>query len=216
MKKKLRRIVPFALAIVMMFGVTSTAMAAGSVLTEPGEKQNYTATSPNSKVEADIYVYGYVGEDAVISDPKPGMKAVEPVIIKTGTDVSVSVPTKVVWAAFASDAGDITSPEYKITNNSSKIDLDAYLVSFTSSATADNTAVDSKLVLDMSSTKFSKVQNLRGISSKINLGILSRSETWDFKLSGRYTGVFGKSYEPKYNMVLEFKLSENELPVTID
>ena len=100
-------------------------------------------------VNRTIPVYGYVGPDGEIYDPDPDDPD-EPPIIRLG----VSVPVKLMWAAFASDGGDITSPNYFIRNFTStpvNVSIRTFEVNPLGDGyeAAHHTAVDSDLVLIM-------------------------------------------------------------------
>lgn len=199
-----------AMAVAMVFSFATTAMAA-TVFDDPTQIENTDVTNTTDETapaEAEVPVYGYVGRDADITDPDPGDPTKPPVITETGTRISVSVPTKLIWAAFASDGGTVQSPDYTISNNSSILDLDVSLVSFTADTSADNTAVDNKLTLNMASTDFTSISDLLGLSATVKLSQkLAKSGSLGFELDGTYTGSFATSRTPKYEAVFQFDLA---------
>jgi hypothetical protein len=92
-----------------------------------------------------IPVYGYVGEDALIEDPDPADPSATPEV--TTYDINIGVPVKILWAAFVSDGGDVTSPEYKIKNYSMSKAVKVSVVNVTKDTNTDNDAVDKYLNL---------------------------------------------------------------------
>ena len=92
-----------------------------------------------------IPVYGYVGEDAVITDPDSNDPETPPE--ELDVDINVSVPVKILWAAFESDGGAVTSPNYRIKNNGDA-NLKVTVVNFASTGT-DNNDIDKYLTLNL-------------------------------------------------------------------
>ena len=200
---KLTKILAMVMALVCVFAMSTTAFAAGSFDTSTAQTDNDVELE--APADADVAVYGYVGEDATISDTDPADPDVAPTVTASGTVVSVSVPVKVIWAAFASDGGEVTAPAYKITNKSA-FALDVTLVSFNADATDDNTAVDDKLTLNITGDEMA-ASDVVGITSSVAYDdALAVDGVWNFSFAGEYTGDFGTAYTPSYAMVLQFDL----------
>jgi hypothetical protein len=207
-----------ALTLMMSIGV-SPAFAEGEI--DPGTIEYKSITGDSPQDNQTIPVYGYVGEDVTLEDETPGDEEEPPVINKY--EINVSVPVKIIWAAFESDAGVVTAPQYKIMNKSEESTVAVTLVSFAASGTTDaaNTAVDKKLTLNMTG-------NFPGGSSAGNIAVITsdgddatypvndtmvttstplaaRGE-YTFTLAGTYGGSFATAYEPKYTMTFEFSV----------
>jgi hypothetical protein len=176
---------------------------------------------------APVPVYGYVGEDANITDPDPDSEdpTKPPVVSPTG--INVSVPTKILWAAFASDDGDVTSPTYQIRNNSTAIDLDVSIAAFTPETDANNPAnakIDKDLVLTLNSTDTGElgdtainIFNKKGSTGSYDApnplshasGTPLEPTSWGFTIGGHYYGDFGGvAQSPTYKLTLGFAIHE--------
>jgi hypothetical protein len=182
---------------------------------------NAGGTITNGEDASPIPVYGYVGEDAEIVDPDPEDPTEPPVATPTG--INVSVPTKILWAAFADDGGDIDSPDYEIKNNSTAVSLDVTVEALeANSAGAANIAIDPKLVLTLVSTGtgelgdtpitvFNKQAALPSYTSPNVLGpatgIPLEPTSWGFTIGGHYYGDFGGvAQSPEYSLTLGFDI----------
>jgi hypothetical protein len=150
-----------------------------------------------------IPVYGYIGETTTLTDTDPDDPEVGPTPVEN--EINVSVPIKIIWAAFETDGGDITAPNYHIRNNSMTESVSIDLMSFSKNDTADNNAVDSDVTLALlegQSTLLSDVLTLSGQPTIVtNLAVGTQ---WDFTLGGRYEGSFATAYNPSYLMYLKF------------
>jgi uncharacterized repeat protein (TIGR02543 family) len=133
--------------------------------------------------------------------------------------IDVSVPTKVLWAAFGSDSGTVSSPLYHIRNNSDSIDLKVTLNSFTAKDTPANTFIDPSLSLEMTSP-VSHMGNVTNLFARTNhttpfTNTLAHNNTWDFGIEGEYSAPIGaKNYQPRYDMVFSFDIKR--VQVTFD
>lgn len=200
------------LTLAMVLSIAAVPAFAGTL--PPQGDSSVTGSSPTNDT---VPVYGYIGEDANIIDPNPGNPTTPPVITPTGTAINVTVPTKIIWASFAS-TGTVTSPSYHIDNNSTTVDLDVTLVSFTANATAGNTAVDPNLTLNITGTQMAQAGVMSagtgyapGTPSAYTATFARAASsttptTWNFAIGGTYSGTYGTSYEPTYNMVLRFSV----------
>jgi hypothetical protein len=205
------------------------AFAAGE-LPDPSEI-DYTEIQGDSPQDTgthnEIPVYGYIGEDAELEDPDKEDPDVPPTPHPYA--INVSVPTKVIWAAFEADAGDITAPAYKIYNNGKAAtqSVDVELTSFTAKpGNPDNTDVDKFLSLDIESADLHDSGKIAVVTSDgttasypastVALGTtgedeLAEDDAWDFTLGGGYdhdhvsnTIGFTTPKAPSYDMVLTF------------
>jgi hypothetical protein len=209
------------LAVIMAVSLASFPALAGDLPTDDSVayislKGEYGAKT-SDLIPPEIPVYGFVGPDDEIIDPDPEDPDKPPIIV----EVNVSVPVKIIWAAFQGGSGVITSPEYRVINHSSTRDLKVKMLSFQPrSGAPDNANVDSKLVLNMLSTAgqfgaSNNISNGNGSTAAFPVyagnplafsGTLAHGNgEWKFKLGGMWNGSFPSvHYKPIYDMVLEF------------
>ncbi|MCL2332639.1 MAG: hypothetical protein FWC54_04035 [Actinomycetia bacterium] len=191
--------------MLLLSSVAAPAFAAGGSITP---STSYTDIQGDSAQDATIPVYGYVGEDAVITDTDPSTPGSAPTV--TPYEINVSVPVKIIWAAFQSNAPAITAPSYYIKNNSASNALDVTLSSFTARSTSANSAVDADLTLNLTGTEMAQAGIFNAGSGYTNTTayttIFDPQAQWDFSLSGTYTGLFNAAYNPVYDLVLTFAL----------
>jgi hypothetical protein len=192
-----------AMALILALNVTP-AFAAGE-LPGPGDI-DYTDVQGTSSQQPTIPVYGYIGEDAEITDDDPDDPNEEPTV--NLYEINVSVPVKIIWAAFESDGNLVTAPSYHIKNNAHAVDdsrdVDVKLVSFTGT-NQDATDINSNLTLNL--TGDIALTNVVGhISQALGSGELAQQGTWNFSLDGTWSGGFATTYNPTYSMVLEFSI----------
>jgi len=184
--------------------IVATTMVNVSANSLPGQvDQNPDVNTKEPRTE--IPVFGYIGQDANITDPEDedGGLVIDPVT----TNMSVSVPVRLVWAAFASDGGEITSPVYTITNNS-KFAVDVKLTRFDNTTREENKKedMDANIVISLTDLNQSAI-NVVGMTEPLSLPTpLSANGEKTFQIGGTYTGSFADAYQPTYNMVLEFSI----------
>ncbi|MCL2332007.1 MAG: hypothetical protein FWC54_00775 [Actinomycetia bacterium] len=199
----MKKIIATTLATMMLLSsVAAPAFAAGGSI---APSTSYTDIQGDSAQNAVIPVYGYVGEDAAITDTDPGNPATPPTV--TPYEINVSVPVKIIWAAFQTGGGVVTAPNYSIKNNSANNDLDVTLTSFTARSSSANTAVDSNLVLNIVGTQMAQTDVVGYTGSTPYSAVLGKSATWNFTLGGMYSGAYGADYNPAYDMTLTFALA---------
>jgi hypothetical protein len=162
-----------------------------------------------------VPVYGYVGEDTVLVDPAPKNPDVKPNI---GYDINVSVPVKILWAAFESAGASgnypVESPEYSIINNSGRTGLTVRIDGFAADpANGDNMDIDGDLVLQFKSNGASTftgdpitVFDRDDLASPAALpGILDAGAAWGFKIGGTYdASSIPAAKQPNYFLMLKF------------
>ncbi len=202
----MKKILALICATTLLFSAlaTSAFAAGGAIMTTPANRD----VQGDSAQTTTIPVFGYVGEDATITDPDTGDPNKPPVV--TNYEINVSVPVKIIWAAFQSEAPAITAPNYYLKNNSAGNSLSVTLSSFKARATPANTAVDPKLTLNLTGTQMSKnsvfaAGNGYTGTSAFPLAFAPGAQ-WDFSLSGMYVGTFTTAQSPVYDMVLTFAL----------
>jgi hypothetical protein len=212
------KLLTILMALILALGMATVpalaAAPAGDIVAVPEYDELSTTedellTTDNSK--GLIPVYGYVGEDAIIDDDEKDDPTKEPDVYPFLIDVSV--PVKVIWAAFESGGGAVTSPDYYIENHGDD-DLTVTLVSFAANG-ADNTNVDSDLSLTLAEVSAGAMTNSETSTTLVSsgnypanndaLGTLATGK-WNFKLTGTYDGSFTTPYEPSYLMVLKFEV----------
>jgi len=203
MRKKILAILTLA-----AFLLSLTAISAFAASIPADRDVAYTDVQGADPSAADIPVYGYIGEDARVTDPYPGDPEEPPIV--TPNEINVSVPVKIIWAAFESGGGDVIAPKYTIKNNSSANDIDVELTSFEDTG-ADNAIADADLTLNLTSTDFTPVLVVdEGVYPVANvaLGTLDARDSWKFSFGGTWAGEFdGGLYNPTYSMVLTFSLA---------
>lgn len=217
----MKKIISFAIALAMIASVGTTALAdtAGTIL--EGENQiGYKGIEVDETdgTQTNVPVFGYIGPATDITDPNPGPgdepgdpgDNVDPPVYNL---VQVVVPVKLMWAAFDDNDNEVASPEYKIQNRSFK-KIDVSLVSFTPRAgDASATGVADKLTLNISpigNTVFQKsnVINTSAVTFGTALNEIGENgDTWNFEITGTYTGSYNAIKAPQYDMTLRFDIA---------
>lgn len=201
----MKKLVSLACAMALVMTMSLTAFAAGSF--DPATGINDDVTLNTTTGGNSVPVYGYIGEDAELTDPDPTDPSLPPVVDPSaGTDMELSVPVKLMWAAFASDGGSVTSPDYTI-ENKSLFAVDVEMTSFTQTngvsvsgltlnlvgASGGMTSIND--VLSASATAFGTLDAAAGINAERG-----------FSVGGSYTGSFATVLQPEYSMVLTFSI----------
>ncbi|MDL2220798.1 hypothetical protein LJC55_03935 [Eubacteriales bacterium OttesenSCG-928-N14] len=166
-----------------------------------------TTTESGGQGEEVIPVYGYIGEDGEIVDPDPTDPTIPP-----EKQLYVEVPVKVMFAAFESGNGAITSPDYSITNLSSVNDVKVELKDFSQRQTGAN--LDGLLTLDLTGkdgqqllggifpADYSTAKTLAERLAKKSNG--STDNVLQFAFGGNWSGTFGEDINPVFDMTLQF------------
>jgi hypothetical protein len=165
-----------------------------------GTNNDYTTGMP-------IPVLGYVGpaKTVVDTDPKDPEAGID------GYLIEVSVPVKIIWAAFEENqvggTTEVDSPEYSIKNVGSE-NLKVTVNRFASTGDA---TVNSSLTLTFKpiGTQPFAEQTLFASNAGLTpeIGSLNAGVTWNFEIDGAYTGGFTTTYEPTYDLELKFELT---------
>ncbi|MDR1328089.1 MAG: hypothetical protein LBK23_00605, partial [Oscillospiraceae bacterium] len=136
-------------------------------------------------------------------------------------EINVSVPVKLIFAAFDTDAGDITAPVYHIKNNGKNTasvtvdgfdEIDGDELTLTKDPPGAN-GLQLKLEGTGASLGTGMTDYLE-ISSSINeplctlQGFGEADDTYYFTFSGKYNGAFSTVRRPEYFLVLKFGLSQ--------
>lgn len=118
--------------------------------------------------------------------------------------ISISIPVKMMWAAFAEDKGQIKSPFYYIKNDT----IDDYEVSVNISPTDyDSTIIGGnvELLLDSDDTAITKDDS--GTAASYNAELAYNSSMHMF-FTGIYTGSFSNTYYPEYDAVFKIQIKD--------
>ena len=162
--------------------------------------------------------------DLATAPTQPVTGDMEIKVFYASTTMSVSVPVKLLWAAFDGGGGSIGSPEYQIINNSYfSVDVGAKLTNVNHYDPDGTTVVaapaaDKELSLDLTGSTANGVTALNtstsllfGESAYRNLGTLGAKVTGGFTIGGSYFGTIptnaSQALYPEYGM--EFKFSIN-------
>ncbi|MDL2237501.1 hypothetical protein LJC56_06695 [Christensenellaceae bacterium OttesenSCG-928-K19] len=204
MKKTMRLVAVLALCVALL--VPATGLAAGF---EPESPANTTTNGADGKEV--IPVYGYIGQDTTIVDPDPEKPEVPP-----ETEIYIEVPVKVLFAAFESDAGAISSPDYTITNLSTANDVKVEVESFVQRATP---AVDLNGNLSLKLVDSKGADIVGGLfpgayeSAKLLAENLpkkadgSDANRLGFAIGGTWNGGFASELHPAFDMTLKFSVA---------
>lgn len=201
-----KRIAVILLAAAVLIQLPEFHSQAAGSFTPPDPSYNESNGVDGKNV---IPFYGYIGEDTNIVDPDPTDPEVKP-----ETQIYVEVPVKVAFAAFKSDGGTITSPEYQIsnlsTNNAVKVEVENFVQT-------DPSDLEGKLSLNLLTLEGSDLLDglfpasyppakvLKDTLAKKSEG--STDNTIDFKIGGNWSGGFNKQIEPAFDMTLKFTVA---------
>lgn len=203
----MKKIITMLMATVV--ATTTMVSVSANSLPEP-VYENKEMDTNNSK--ADVPVFGYIGPDANITDPIDPIDVTDPTVPPTvtpiATDMEISLPVRLMWAAFASDGGQIVSPTYTIENKSA-FAVDVELTSFNNTTTEANVAMDEGIVISLTDLN-PLATNVVGMTTALPLETLSAANgtrpSTQFNIGGSYTGSFRTPYLPTYSMVLTFAI----------
>jgi hypothetical protein len=216
----MKKLLTIALAMIVMLSLSAIPAFAASELPDDGDIPYHdlqTDVATATDLDDDVDIDGYIGPDANWEDPEEPPKVYV---------INVSVPTKLIWAAFQSDEGTIKSPGYHILNNggADADDLAVTIEAFTAKASnSDNDEVDKFVTLNLVKTggegftvastpliagNGSVPNYLNNVSAPIPLGTISPNinstttdaNKWLFTLEGSVEpDLFDESDEDGFN-----------------
>jgi len=159
------------------------------------------------------------------TDPtQPVTADMEIKVVYASTTMSISVPVKLLWAAFDGGGGSIESPEFQIINNSYfSVDVGARLSNSTyydpdGTMVVAVPAADKELRLDINGSTANGVTALNTSTSLLfgetgyrNLGTLQAKRTGGFTINGSYFGMIStdasQALYPEYGMEFNFSIN---------
>ena len=159
-----------------------------------------------------IPVYGYVGPDEIIIPPNPDESKPQPEL-----EIYVELPTYIMFAAFESDAGTVTSPKFKITNLSDQNDVKVEIEQFEQRLEPE---------IDLEDNLFLQLQNSKNewithdlfpgdySAGKLLIGNLSKyaensdDNTFEFMIGGLWSGSLDTELQIVFDMTIKFSAIE--------
>ena len=193
MKKKAIAII-LTLALIM----TTWTFAAEE---KPEQEQEQQAVTEETGI---VPVYGYLGTDTTVIVPEPDDSA---------TEIYVEIPMKLLFAAFESDGGAISSPTYTITNLSTANDVRVEIESFAQRNEVDvplEGQLSLKLVTEEGEDLVTGLFPSEGLLNEALAERLARQgeETEDsqllFMVGGTWDGPLDRELQPVFDMTLRF------------
>ena len=220
----MKKLLSVLISTAVVFGMSVTPAFAGTFDPSVQTDLGVMGDEADAPISQQIPVYGYIGPDTTIVDPDPENPDKPPEF--NMTDINVAVPVKILWAAFASDNGDITSPTYQIKNLSLDNDLDVSIINFEEMPGINTDAADlkDKLTLKIVSAG-SQLGDVDLIDSShaytdfkatpytapapLEKGEVGLPKIWNFTIGGEYSGTFDDNqYTPMYNIEFQFELAQ--------
>ncbi|MDR3208167.1 MAG: hypothetical protein LBT60_07565 [Oscillospiraceae bacterium] len=207
----MKKTLSILLAVVFMAAFAVPSAFAGSFDDSAQQHDDaVTGHDTDSPITRIIPMYGYVGKDTNLIDPDPDNPDQPPQ--PADTEINLAVPIKIIWAAFASDEGLVTSPTYTVKNFSTAHKVKISVVKFEAGFhdPSANGVVDSTLVLNLvgSYGQFGQINLLNVGTYKTaitDIGTdLGSSTNWNFRIAGTYTGTFATAYQPSYVLTFKF------------
>lgn len=193
----MKKVVMIALVAVLVIAMATTALA--GTINDPSSQNS---TGANNTVP----MYGYVGPDGTIN---PGVPP-------TVATINASIPTQMLWAAFASDftsgTASLTSANHYVECKTGSADLDVTVTAFsqTGGGTLPGTAT---LALGLDITNEAGTSALADVSNLFSLGAngvkiasMEAGDKINMAVTGSYadTGTFPSiAIQPEYEMVLK-------------
>ncbi len=194
---KMKQLLTLTLAATMVAGTSLTAAASstGTGFNPPVQEDEKIVfdSDTQSSEDTEIPVYGYVGPDAVLLDEDPDDPDTAPTPKdpnEVDYEINVSVPVKILWAAFEGDKdssgiAEVASPDYYIRNNSEELSVSVTADSFSATGT-DNTYVDSywEEALTLTSQNSIMKSDVKLGDAAVNLGSLAATDQMEFNITG--------------------------------
>ena len=193
---KKKKVLAFMLAIFMAMSVFNLALSAEEP--EPTDK----ITTSETEV---IPVYGYIGPLSPIIPTDPE------------TEIYVEVPIKIMFAAFDTQEGAVSSPVFKITNLSEKTDIKVEIADFSQQiepAINLNDSLSLKLVTPAKTDLVSELFPADYSTAKVMTDKLVKNtedagdNVLSFTIDGTWSGSFNEEIQPVFDMTLKFSAAE--------
>jgi hypothetical protein len=183
---------------------------------------------------ATVYGYGKTVPDGLaIGDVGVYDSTVTCIVTVAEPKINVSVPVKLIFAAFQSDGGDIISPGYHIKNNA-KTPVNVSITALTAMAAAGLTLTTADVLTEnnrlnlyfagklktasdiIPTDKLSLANPLNPAIPVCTLGAYDESggggDTYDFTFDGEYRGLFSPIKQPKYTITFKFQEASSPGP----
>ena len=193
----MKKLIAMMLVLTMVLAIPSAALAADGV--ENDITMNEMEVIP---------VFGYVGPNSEVIPPDPETPEVE---------IYVEVPIKMLFAAFESDGGQVTSPQYTISNLSETSDIKVEIVQFVQ---RPEPAVDLEGRLSLKLVSYDNEDLVTGLfpasypPERLLTGNLSKyaegsdSNRIGFMIGGSWNGAFTDEIQPAFDLTLKFSAAE--------
>ena len=195
-----KKIFATILAVCVMVSLSSAALA---------DDDNLLDTKETTKSAEIIPVFGYVGPDAIITEPDPELPGTP------SAEIYVEVPVKIVFIAFESSNGIVASPKYTIKNLSTLNDLKVEIENFSQSNEAAE-PLNGQLTLKLTShegadlvpdlfpsnysTKKLLTDNLPKMVDDSDANHLG------FVVNGNWSGSFDSTILPEFDLTVKFSV----------
>ena len=201
---KMRKMKKNLIAVALVLCVATIGFGAALANEEPEPSDKTTESS--SEI---IPIHGYVGPFSEVVTPDPDPDRV--------TEIYVSVPVKIIFAAFDIDNGEISSPVYKITNLSKTTDLKIEIESFTQNNDEDaplNGQMNLKLVNQENEDLVAELFPSDYTNKKLMTDMLPKNvdsenhHIFNFMIGGRWDGDFDTKVSPIFDMTIKFSAAQ--------
>ena len=191
-----RKILASILALCIMVSISAVAFAT--------EEPDPNPTHRPVTVESDVIpIFGHIGSDSAVIDPEP--------------EIYVEVPLRLVFAAFESEAGVISSPRYTITNLSAISDVKIEIESLTQTNDAtvplnDNLSLEflthenEVLLPDLFPSDYLSPKLFQENLPKATAD--SDDNKLYFMLGGFWSGAFDQDLQPSFDMTVKFSIAQ--------
>ena len=190
-----KRLITAIMALCMVLSLSGTALA-----------NSQPEHMPTTNSEETIPVLGYLGEDTSVIDPE------EP---PTG-EIYVEVPTQIMFAAFESGGGAVSSPKFTITNLSENNAVKVEIAQFTQ-RNAHDVNLDGKLSLGLVNHQNEPLMadlfpadytSPKLLAARLPKAAGTGDNVIGFMVGGTWTGDFTENLHPEFDMTLKFSVTE--------
>jgi len=189
---KKKYVVAVILALYIAFTAFNLAASA-----EDDSPPTYKEITESSEI---IPVHGYIGPSSTVIPTEP-------------LEIYVEVPVKILFAAFDTDEGIVTSPLYKITNLSDKNDIKVEIEDFTQIDAHDadlNDSLSLKLISPGNGDLVDELFPSDYSAPKLMTASLSKyieestNNVLQFTIAGTWNGTFDREIQPIFDMTVKF------------